>query len=412
MGFEAGRTLILNKRPPFELKTGGGALFDDRRRTVTGVNLILANLDHKLERRVQTIMAQEVAEQPVVIAATLEALRPMRARIAQLAGNRKQILFVARGSSDNAAIYGRYLLEVHAGRTGALAAPSVATHYRRQLDLTGALVVSISQSGQTEEIVETQEWAKGCGAAIIAVTNVEDSTLARAADLAMVTQAGPERAVPATKTFTTQLAAMAVLATALAPDPTSLDADLDRVPREIAKLIADRTGIDEAVSLLVRTNEVLVSGRGLAYAAAVETALKLEETCLRPVRGLSYADLKHGPIAIVDPQLVSIVVAAQDGPMLDGLTELLGNLRSLGALTIGVGGDRGFAATADVSVAGPDLPETTAPIALVVAGQMLAEGAAVALGVNPDAPRGLNKITQTDSEPSKPALRASLQDGR
>ena len=344
-----------------------------------------------------TIMAEEMAEQPAAIAATLEALRPLRARIAQLVGERRQILFLARGSSDNAALYGRYLLEVHAGRTASLAAPSVATHYRRELDLSGALVVAISQSGQTEEIVQTQEWARRCGAVTIAVTNVEGSALAKDADLALVTRAGPERAVPATKTFTTQLTAMAVLASALAPDPSALDADLDRVPEEIAKLIANQTGVDDAVMLLARTNEVLVSGRGLAYAAAVETALKLEETCLRPVRGLSYADLKHGPIAIVDPQLVSIVVAAQDGPMLEGLTELLGDLRSRGALTVGIGGDAAFAAAADVSVAGPGLPEAVSPIGLVVAGQLLAEGLALALGLNPDAPRGLHKVTQTDT---------------
>ena len=231
-------------------------------------------------------MAHEIAEQPVAIAATLAALRPLRARIAQLAQNRKQILFVARGSSDNAAIYGRYLLEVHAGRAASMAAPSVATHYRRELDLSGALVVCISQSGQTEEIVQTQGWARRCGAATIAVTNVDGSPLAQAADLAMVTRASPERAVPATKTFTTQPTAMAVLATALARDQSALDADLDRVPAEMEKLIANRTGVDAAVTLLARTNEVLVSGRGLAYAAAVETALKLEETCLRPVRSV------------------------------------------------------------------------------------------------------------------------------
>jgi glutamine---fructose-6-phosphate transaminase (isomerizing) len=346
---------------------------------------------------VETIMAQEIAEQPAAIAATLAALRPLRAQIAQLAQNRQQILFVARGSSDNAAVYGRYLMEVHAGRTASMAAPSVATHYRRELDLSGALVVCISQSGQTEEIVQTQDWARRCGAATIAVTNVPGSPLAQAADLALVTLAGPERAVPATKTFTTQLAAMAMLATALAPDPCALDADLDRVPAEVKKLIANRTGVNEAVTLLARTNEVLVNGRGLAYAAAVETALKLEETCLRPVRGLSYADLKHGPIAIVDPQLVSIVVAAEDGPMLEGLTELLGDLRSRGALSIGIGGDSGFAAAADVSVAGPNLPEMVAPIALVVAGQLVVEGLARALGLNPDAPRGLHKVTQTDA---------------
>ena len=258
-------------------------------------------------------------------------------------------------------------------------------------------MVCISQSGQTEEIVQTQDWARRCGAATIAVTNVQASPLAQAADLVLVTLAGTERAVPATKTFTTQLAAMAMLATALAPDPSALDADLDRVPAQVKKLIANRAGVNEAVTLLARTNEVLVSGRGLAYAAAAETALKLEETCLRPVRGLSYADLKHGPIAIVDPQLVSIVVAAEDGPMLEGLTELLGDLRSRGALTIGIGGDSGFAAEADVSVAGPNLPEMVAPIALVVAGQLVVENLARALGLNPDAPRGLHKVTQTDA---------------
>lgn len=341
-------------------------------------------------------MATEMAEQPEAIARTLAALRPLRPRIRELAQDRGQILFVARGSSDNAAIYGRYLLEVHAGRVASLAAPSVATHYRSRLDLSGALVVSISQSGQTEEIVQTQAWARDCGAATIAVTNVADSALAREADLALVTEAGPERAVPATKTFTTQLTAVAVLATALAEDPSALDADLDRVPAAIEKLLAERTGVDAAATALSRTNEVLVSGRGLTFAAAVETALKLEETCLRPVRGLSYADLRHGPIAIVDPQLVAIVVAPQDGPMVSGLTELLDDLHQRGAITVGIGGDAGFAQAADVAVAGPDLPETVAPLALVVAGQLVVETLARQLGLDPDAPRGLHKVTQTD----------------
>ena len=190
---------------------------------------------------------------------------------------------------------------------------------------------------------------------------------------------------------------MGVLATALAPDPSALGPDFDRVPEEIEKLIANRAGVEAAVTLLARTNEVLVSGRGLAFGAGVEIALKLEETCLRPVRGLSYADLMHGPVAIVDAQLVSIVVAAQDGPMLEGLTALLGELRARGALTIGIGGDSGFAAACDVSVAGPDMPESVAPIALVVAGQLVVEGLARALGLNPDAPRGLYKVTQTDT---------------
>jgi glucosamine--fructose-6-phosphate aminotransferase (isomerizing) len=123
-------------------------------RSADGITVIQVRHNQRMERRVQTLMAQEIAEQPAAIAATLDSLRPLRERIAQLAASRHQILFVARGSSDNAAIYGRYLLEVHAGRTGAPAAPSVATHYRRELDLSGALVVSISQSGRTGEIVQ------------------------------------------------------------------------------------------------------------------------------------------------------------------------------------------------------------------------------------------------------------------
>lgn len=343
-----------------------------------------------------TQMATEMAEQPDAVARTLDALMPLRGDLARLAEGRELVLFVARGSSDNAAVYGRYLLESYALHPAALAAPSIATHYRAKLDLSHAMVVAVSQSGGTQEIIETQEWAAQCGAATVAVTNVEGSQLAEAADLALVTQAGPELAVPATKTFSTQCAAMAVLGSALSPTPSALDADLARVPGEIARLLENRAGVDDAVDILATTHEVLVTGRGLTYGTALETGLKLEETCLRPVRGLSYADLRHGPIAIVDRQLVSVVLAPQDGPMLDGLVELETDLSSRGARTVGIGGDARFADQADAHVAGPDLPEPVAPVALVVSSQMVVEGLALALGLDPDAPRGLNKVTQTD----------------
>jgi glutamine---fructose-6-phosphate transaminase (isomerizing) len=343
-----------------------------------------------------TRMAREMAEQPEAVARTLDALLPVRPELASLAEGRDAVLFVARGSSDNAAVYGRYLLETHAGHLAAMAAPSVATHYASRLDLSRALVVSVSQSGSTEEIVVTQDWAKGCGAATVAVTNVAGSPLADGADLALVTRAGPERAVPATKSYTTQCAAMAVLATALAPRPTALDAELVRVPGEIRRLLGERAGVGAAVDVLASTNEVLVTGRGLTFGTALETGLKMEETCLRPVRGLSYADLRHGPIAVVDRQLVCVVVAPQDGPMRDGLTELVGDLAARGARTVGIGGDATFQAAVDVAVPGPDLVEAVAPLALIVASQMVVEALARALGLDPDAPRGLSKVTQTD----------------
>jgi glucosamine--fructose-6-phosphate aminotransferase (isomerizing) len=145
-----------------------------------------------------TQMAWEVAQQPEALARTLDALLPRRPEIARLARDRRRILLVARGSSDNAAIYARYLSEVHAGVPASLAAPSVATLYHAELDLSDTIAICVSQSGATEEIVETQEWAQRAGAATVAVTNVAGSPLAGGADVALVTEAGRELAVPAT----------------------------------------------------------------------------------------------------------------------------------------------------------------------------------------------------------------------
>jgi glucosamine--fructose-6-phosphate aminotransferase (isomerizing) len=345
-----------------------------------------------------TQMASEIAEQPEAVARALDAMRPLRPELTKLAERSKQVLFVARGSSDNACVYGRYLVETHAGRLGALAAPSVATLYHAKLDLSDALVVCVSQSGETREIVETLEWANAHGARTVAVTNDGESSLARAADLALVTHAGRELAVPATKTYTTQLAAMVMLATALSPELGHLDAELARVPGEMARLVAERAGVEEAAAELVDRPETLVSGRGLLFGTALEVALKLEETCLRPVRGLSYADLKHGPIAVVDSEIAAVVVAPKDGPVRGGLTEVAAELRDRGALTIGIGGDADFAAACTLSIPGPDLTEAVAPLATVVPGQLMVEELARRLGLDPDAPRGLSKITQTDQQ--------------
>ncbi len=343
-----------------------------------------------------TQMALEVAEQPDAVRRTLDALVPQREAIRELAKGRRRVLFAARGSSDNAAIYGRYLLEVHAGVAGGLISPSVATHYRSSLDLSDAVVVCVSQSGATEEIVTTEQWARGCGATTVAVANVADSPLVEAADLALVTQAGPELAVPATKTYLTQLVAMAVLGTALAPDPTALDDDLDRVAAEVERLLASPTGVDAAVATLRDAEYAVVSGRGLLMGTALETALKLEETCLRPVRGYSYADLRHGPISVVTSGVTAVLVAAQDGPLLAPMVELAGDLAARRATIVGIGGDDAFAAACDVHVPGPRLPEAVAPLGTMVPAQLIVEGLARELGLDPDNPRGLAKVTSTD----------------
>lgn len=343
-----------------------------------------------------TQMAREIAAQPETIAATLDALLPLRDELRRLAADRRQILLIARGTSDNAAVYGRYLLEVHAGRGAQLGAPSLATHYQVRRDLSDTLAVSLSQSGRTEEIVAAQAWAAGLGARTVAITNDGASPLAWAADLPLVLQAGEELAVPATKSYSAQLVAVAVLADALAADPGGLEGPLRRSPDEVGRLITARAGIDEAIGRLEQADHILVSGRGLVYGTALEIALKLEETCLEPVRGLSYADLRHGPIAVVDEDTVALLVAAADGPLVGAMGELARELGAKGAGTVGIGGDRSFASACAIPVAGPDLPETVAPLGLVVPAQLIVEGLARRRGLDPDAPRGLQKVTRTD----------------
>jgi glucosamine--fructose-6-phosphate aminotransferase (isomerizing) len=343
-----------------------------------------------------TQMAREIAEQPAALERTLSSLLPRRPEIARLARDRRRILLIARGSSDNAAIYARYLAEVHAGVPASLAAPSVATLYHAELDLSETIAICVSQSGATEEIVEAQSWARGCGAATVAVTNMAESPLASGADIALVTEAGRELAVPATKSYTTQVAALAVAVDALAPRPGTLDEDFARVPAAAERLLGESSVLDEMVDVLAGKQEVLASGRGLAFGTTLEVALKLEETCLRPVRGLSYADLKHGPIAIVDHDLVTVLVAGPSGPTLPPLTELAATLRATGSPVLGFGGDDAFRSACDLAVAGPELSELLAPLALILPPQLLVERLARALGLDPDAPRGLKKVTQTD----------------
>ncbi len=341
-----------------------------------------------------SLMRQEIAQQPEALRATIDALLPRRDEVTRLAADTKTVLFIARGTSDNAAVYGSYLIQAHAGRLVSLAAPSIATTYKARMDLDGVLAVALSQSGRTAEIVETLEWAKACGARTLAITNGGmSSPLAEAAEVAFVTEAGVEQAVPATKTFTTQLAALAVLGLGLgAPlDPDELIA----VPDAISSLLATPLDLEPIVAALAKVPGVVVSGRGMAYAAALELAIKLKEACYLHAMGLSYADLLHGPIAVVDAQTPAIVVAADSGPTLAGTIDLARRVVGAGASAFGIGGGSALAEACTSALPGPRLPEWLAPIGLIVPGQLVTEALARRLGINPDQPRGLSKVTQT-----------------
>ena len=338
-------------------------------------------------------MRTEIGQQPAALRATLDALMPRGGEAAALARDCRQVLFIARGTSDNAAVYGSYLLQAHAGMLATLASPSIATEYHARMDLSGVLAVALSQSGATEEIVETLAWARDCGARTLAITNGRGSPLTQVADVAFVTQAGAELAVPATKTFTTQLAALAVLAIALGAD---LDPGLLRgVPDEIERMLDAPPDVAPMVSDLAGASGVVVSGRGHAYAAALELALKLKEACYLHAMGLSWADLLHGPIAVVDAATPAIIVAADSGPALPGSIELARRVVAAGARAYAIGGGPGLAEASTLAVPGPRLPEWLAPLGLIVPGQLLTEALSRRLGIDPDSPRGLSKVTQT-----------------
>jgi len=344
-----------------------------------------------------THMRAEILEQPAALRATIGALLPRCVEVAALAGRARQVLFFARGTSDNSAVYGTYLIQTTTGRLASLGSPSVATAYRSWIDLSGVLAVGLSQSGRTQEIVETLDWARERGAAVVGITNEAGSPLAEMADVALVTEAGVELAVPATKTFTCQLAALAVLALGLGAD---LDAvALRRLPAAIEDLI-DRTtapgsGLGKIIDELAEVDGLVVSARGLAYSAALELALKIKEACYLHAMGISYADLQHGPIAVVDAGTPAIIIAADSGPTLDAAVNLAKRVISAGARGYAIGGGAALAAVSSRALAGPALPEWLAPIGLIVPGQLLTEGLSRRLGIDPDSPRGLSKVTQT-----------------
>ena len=344
------------------------------------------------------LLAAEMAEQPDVLArvtarapADAEAVRAVVPR--PLAG----VVFLARGSSDNAAVFGRYLAELRAGRPAGLAAPSLYTRYHATVDWRGYLVVALSQSGATPEIISTCQAVRAGGAVVLGITNEPDSPLADAVDILLSTDAGPERAVPATKTVTAQLALLVTVTSALragavggnpdaagTPDAASRapgGGTLDGLPGAVAGVLGDPGPVERLADRWRGLDRLVVAGRGLAYAAALETALKVKETTGILAEGISTADLLHGPIAAVYAG-APILLVDGGGPADTDLDELRALLASR----------RARAASLPVP---PGLPEAVHVIAAITRGQQLSYELARARHVNPDAPAHLSKVTAT-----------------
>ena len=293
-----------------------------------------------------SLMDREIRQQPATIAATIDALLPRLAELRRLVEGCRAVTLYARGSSDTASVYGRYLFEIRANLIASLGAPSVATLYGAAPDLRDTLAVIISQSGETDELIEVAGWAKSLGARTIAITNGGNSRLTSSVEVALVTRAGHELAIPATKTHTAQLA-------------------------------------------------LVLTGRGYTLSTALEIALKAHEVCGLAALGLSGADLQHGPSALERPGVPLVIAAPPSGPCLPALVACARTALGRGTEVYCIGGNAGLQSICDIAIPGPALPEAIAPVVGVIPGQVMVEAIARARGVSPDCPPGLTKVTQT-----------------
>jgi len=341
------------------------------------------------EKQPGQLMASEMAEQPQRLAALLsrrdEIAKEVRSLVpANLAGT----VLVARGSSDHAAVSGAYLLEMSTGRPVALASPSVLTLYGAKTEYSGYLLIAVSQSGQTPEIVEVVQQARASGAHTIAITNDGRSPLAGAADLLVALEAGQELAVPATKTVTAQLVAFAIIAEALGTVGLS-DAAAADLPGQVEEVLGDRAPAEDLASWLRGSDRLVTVARGLLYGAAREVALKVAETTSFVTTAFSSADFRHGPIAIASSG-APVLAFAHPGPASEDVLEVVAELKRRAASTRLAGPVSG----SDIAWPG-SAPEISAPVLAVVRGQQLALSLALLLGRDPDSPPGLTKVTPT-----------------
>lgn len=341
-----------------------------------------------------SLMLQEIAEQPDALARTIEAERAKIARLTRFLNQRNidLIVLVARGSSDNAALFGRYLLEIKTGIPVSLSAPSVHTLYQARLRLERALVIGVSQSGEGEDINRVLENARACGAYTVGITNEPDSSMTNIVDETLVMHGGRERSVAATKTFTGQMMLFYMLAAELNGEPLI---PFETIPEFAARALEQKPAILELVQRYVFMENCVVVGRGLAYANAYELALKLMETCYVVAERFSSADFLHGPVAMVERHF-PVILFAPPGVMLAGVKDLIRRLRELHADTLCITADLEAAGACSRAIIMPrEIDEFLAPIPYIIPGQLFAALLAEAKGLDPDAPRSLSKVTRT-----------------
>jgi glucosamine--fructose-6-phosphate aminotransferase (isomerizing) len=353
----------------------------------------------------RTNLYREIHEQPAAMGRFLAKEKAAAAELAAAVREREisHVVIAARGTSDNAARYAKYVLGGINGLSVALATPSLYSLYGRPPRVGNALVIGISQSGKSPDIVSVLAEAKKQGALTAVLTNTPDSDLGALGDVVFNLQAGPELAVAATKTYTNSLGAVAMLSTALSA------AAGEGTDRDGAVQAQELAGLPEAMSATLQMDELIASvapryrymkhcvviGRGYNYATAFEMALKMQELTYTVVQNYSSADFLHGPTAMLDPGF-PVFVIAPSGALQAEMVEFMGELAQREAETIVISDVPALLAQARIPLPLPyRMPEWLSPITAILPGQMFSMYLAHERDLNVDAPRGLKKVTET-----------------
>lgn len=343
-----------------------------------------------------TLMWKEINEQPEVLKRCFESNLETVKKIAQAVKetNVKYGVVAARGTSDHAGIYGKYMMETYAGIPVGLAAPSVTTMYGADVDFSSGLVIGISQSGEAKDVMSVLKAANAKGAVTVGITNFEDSPVAKEAKFHLWCNAGLEKSVAATKTFTSQMMLLGMLAAAIS-GKNEIFEELKKTPDLVKEVLSDHEKIDSYVKKYTFAQEFFVLGRGLDYPIALESGLKIQETTYIRAKSYAISDFYHGPFAMLSSQ-IPVVFYASEGPVLEDVNAMLDKLVAKDLEVIVVSNDQDTLNKGKQSFLIPKCENLVAPFLCAVFAQMFACKLSLSKGLNPDQPRDLNKVTITE----------------
>ncbi len=343
-------------------------------------------------------MAAEIDAQPDVLSGLLGAQAVEIGRIgAELARrDHRFVLLAARGTSDHAALYAKYLLEVHLTMQVGLVSPSTSTVYGARPDLSGVLQIAVSQSGGSPDLLDSLVVARDCGATTVAVTNNVHSELARAAEFVVDVAAGPELAVAATKSYTAQLLALYLLVSSIGRSSLS-PSDAAGLGAAAHATLQERSAVAAVAARYRFATRLITTARGFSYATAREGALKLMETSYIGAQAFSGADLLHGPMAMISGEtpVIAITTPGRGGAAMAPVVAALRERHADLVLVCGQGDAVDPPQSGVLPVHTDSIREELHPILDILPLQRLAHGLSLERGENPDAPRGLRKVTET-----------------